>query len=256
MCAPLPEGRKGKRKLGERCTHSSAFASKSCDESLGLTCDEGTGLCVTACHPKSGLANNPKCGTREACIETTTSRLGGLCAPASTRGLGLRCNGTQWRCDAGLVCYRGACQKPCDPAKGVSNNSDCSNASQQCLSLPGFDRRGQGVCLQICDLSLGVTNNKACGTTQICQSFQGSRTKGLCQATDAPSNGVRKVGQTCDKTDPDLRCEAGQVCVEASGVSVCTPECEPGKGSKACSPMSRVCVFSLRSSSGAYSTTP
>lgn len=256
VCVRLPSGRTGKRLTGERCTHDPSLASKSCEEAKGLTCDEGQSICVNACQPKDGVTNNPKCGLTEECVENIQSHRGGLCVPAASHRQGEWCNTTHQRCLTGLICSRGQCHTPCDPAKGETNNTDCPSSKHRCIRGVGFDQKTQGVCFVQCDPSQGVTTNAACTRTQLCQADAGKVTTGLCVPLQPAGTGTQKANDACRQEDPDLRCGPDLVCASFSFGSRCTPTCDRSQGRQACNNPGWACLASTSSSTGGYCSPP
>ncbi|TNE52093.1 MAG: hypothetical protein EP343_01460 [Deltaproteobacteria bacterium] len=233
VCIPKPK-LQGPKEKGEAC--NTRTATSYCNGNKGLFCSDVGGTCLTACNPRKSNT----CPTGEVCKEHRYSFLGGACekAPTITKKLGESCTQPQETCDTGLRCIQGFCRVPCDQAKGLDSNPDCSAGQRcrgYCYTPPSFKQGTQAlgdscsqkacdgsaklfcqntVCVKACDPSQGTS----CASKQRCVINHESPLAGICELKP-----TQKVGEACAANDPAQTCQAGLFCYKGTCVQACDP---------------------------------
>ena len=207
----LPAGSLGG---GATCQTGAQCQSNNC--SADTTC--GTCAPVTT----GSAAGQPCSGGCAAGTACSTAKQ--LCTPVTYGSAGAACDGTDARCNAGLVCNLalGKCAAPGGVGTACLNSFDCV-ADLTCPGpMLGSTCRSPGqagaTCMKPSDCAVGLT----CGSTNKCAQVtwasagQPCSDTILCPVGDCPtaSNGV--VGGTCPTVIAD-----GQPCVSQTSSATC-----------------------------------
>lgn len=124
-------------------------------------------------------------------------------------------------CDAGEICRRGLCERPCHQA----------TAQEDCPFEDGYATCFNGACANTCELGAG-----RCPGDYECIDLGLEAGGGF----GGPSEPVGLCGLECDPADDDI-CPEGEICVDAFGLGACVVDCSAGQDC----PSGYFCLFGV-----------
>lgn len=210
--------------------------------------------------PPETLGKGPCQGGTQHCISGKWSACTGEVTPKAEfcNGLDNNCNGKvdscplgSWcsskggSCQAGLLCYRNRCHKPCTP-NAQRQSADCGSlVNYWCYQPP----TGKSVCKQKCSAK---GSHLLCGAGYYCDLQTPNYRSGICTPTYPPREGIKKLGESCSHQDPQHHCDSrqGLACITTGAQA---PRCYQActlSGSK-CSNR-KFCAFSVESYLSGY----